>query len=122
LFVPLVEEGWVREDDPITLAIAERYLSPFKSAGIDTLVLGCTHYPLLKPVIRRVLGDEIVLIDSADVVAEKAADLRANGDVPVGDSGPSSLICYVTDSVDKFRELAPRFLESRIDDIRHVDI
>jgi glutamate racemase len=122
LFVPLVEEGWVRDDDPITLAIAERYLLPFKGAGIDTLVLGCTHYPLLKPVIRKVLGDEIVLIDSAEVVAESAAALRGDGAVPVEDSGSSRLTCYVTDSAEKFRELAPRFLESRIDDIRHVDI
>ncbi|MES1243538.1 MAG: glutamate racemase, partial [Acidobacteriota bacterium] len=62
LFVPLVEEGW--HDDPITEQIAERYLRPLLDAGVDTLVLGCTHYPLLVPVLRRVAGPDVTLVDS----------------------------------------------------------
>ncbi len=69
LFVPLVEEGW--SDDPISRQIAERYLAPLLDAGIDTLVLGCTHYPLLKPILQRVAGAGIRLVDSAETVARQ---------------------------------------------------
>ncbi len=69
LFVPLVEEGW--HDDPISEQIAERYLAPLLDAGVDTLVLGCTHYPLLKPVLRRVAGAGVRLVDSAEMVARE---------------------------------------------------
>ena len=71
LFVPLVEEGW--HDDPISEQIAERYLAPLLETGIDTLVLGCTHYPMLKPVLQRVVGTEIGLVDSAEAVAHEVA-------------------------------------------------
>ena len=64
LFVPLVEEGWL--DHPVTRLTAEEYLRPLRKHGIDTLVLGCTHYPLLKNVLQEVLGPEVVLIDSAE--------------------------------------------------------
>jgi glutamate racemase len=68
LFVPLAEEGWTDPDDPVTLAAAARYLEPFAAARVDTLVLGCTHYPLLRGVIERVLPG-VVLVDSGDAVA-----------------------------------------------------
>lgn len=68
LFVPLVEEG--RFTGPVTEAVAQEYLRPLKKAKIDTLILGCTHYPLLKGVIRRVMGPKVTLVDSARAVAE----------------------------------------------------
>lgn len=71
LFVPLVEEGWI--DHPVARQVAEEYLRPLLREGIDTLVLGCTHYPLLKPLLFSVLGPDVTLIDSA---AETAAELR----------------------------------------------
>src|SRR5205823_13495042 len=75
LFVPLVEEGWV--DSEATRLIAEEYLAPLLREEVDTLVLGCTHYPLLKPVIARVLGESVKLIDSAEETAtETGAMLR----------------------------------------------
>lgn len=78
LLVPLVEEGW--HDDPVTEEVARRYLRPLLEAGIDTLVLGCTHYPLLKPLLQRVVGPEVTLVDSADAVArEVAAALESLG-------------------------------------------
>ena len=67
LFVPLVEEGWL--DTEVTRSVARAYLAPFVSAGIDTLVLGCTHYPLLAPVIADVVGRDVRLVDSADAAA-----------------------------------------------------
>lgn len=69
LFVPLTEEGWLNK--PETLQIAEKYLTPLKRAKVDTLILGCTHYPFLKSVIGRVMGKKVKLIDSAQAVAEK---------------------------------------------------
>jgi len=71
LFVPLVEEGWY--DDPVTEQVAGRYLAPLLAAGIDTLVLGCTHYPLLAPVLAKVAGPAVELVDSAEAVAEEVA-------------------------------------------------
>ena len=67
LFVPLVEEGWLRK--PVTTAVAREYLGPLRRSGIDTLVLGCTHYPLLKSVLKDVMGAKVALVDSAHEVA-----------------------------------------------------
>ena len=67
LFVPLVEEGWLR--NPVTTAVAREYLKPLQKTGVDTLVLGCTHYPLLKSVLKDVMGAKVALIDSATEVA-----------------------------------------------------
>src|SRR2546430_16342149 len=64
LFVPLVEEGWF--DHPATELIAREYLAPLQRAGVDVLVLGCTHYPLMKPLLARVLGPGVTLVDSAE--------------------------------------------------------
>ena len=75
LFVPLVEEGWL--DHPVTRLTAQEYLKPVLAEHIDTLVLGCTHYPLLKPLFEQLLGTEVRLVDSAEAMAGIAADLRS---------------------------------------------
>lgn len=108
LFVPLVEEGW--HDDPLAEQVARRYLEPLLAAGIDTLVLGCTHYPLLAPVLRRVVGDGVALVDSAQAVAERTAiDLESAGlAAPAGET-PEHHFC-VTDAGDRFGRLARRIL------------
>lgn len=107
LFVPLVEEGW--HDDPITETVARRYLEPLLDRGIDTLVLGCTHYPLLKPLIQRVVGAEVRLVDSAEAVAETVA--RGLGSAPraAPRRAPEHHFC-VTDGPDRFSGLARRIL------------
>ena len=64
MFVPLVENGYVQPDDPVTAAIAEQYLAPVREQGVDTLILGCTHYPLIAPAIAKVMGPEVTLIDA----------------------------------------------------------
>jgi glutamate racemase len=108
LFVPLVEEGWY--DDPVTEEVARRYLRPLVEARIDTLVLGCTHYPLLAPVLRRVVGPGIDLIDSAEAVAARVAgDLDELGLAARG-SRVEHHLC-VTDSAERFRRLATDILE-----------
>ena len=104
LFVPLVEEGWY--DDPLTEEVARRYLAPLLAAGIDTLVLGCTHYPLLEPVLRRVVGEGVELVDSAAAVAEQTAeDLGRAGLAAASGDSPEHHFC-VTDSGERFARLA----------------
>lgn len=113
LFVPLVEEGWV--DHPATVLIAHEYLSPLRRAHIDTLVLGCTHYPLLSSVIRAEMGDHVRLIDSAEETsAEVERMLRERGLLqdPSGthDERPVHRV-VASDAPQHFLELGRRFLE-----------
>ena len=104
LFVPLVEEGWY--DDPIAELVARRYVEPLVASGIDTMVLGCTHYPLLVPVLSRVAGEAVKLVDSASSVADRVArDLAAAG-LTREDAGGGDLHAYVTDTADRFARLA----------------
>jgi|SRR5579863_3234102 len=108
LFVPLVEEGW--HDDAVTEAIAVRYLAPLLAAGVDTLVLGCTHYPLLAPVIQRVAGPQVTLVDSAEAVAATVAKgLRERGLESSGGQPPTVKLC-VTDGAASFQRLATTIL------------
>jgi len=107
LFVPLVEEGW--HDDPITEQVAERYLRPLLDSGVDTLVLGCTHYPLLKSVLRRAVGPDVMLVDSAEAVAEVVAAGLAAGEIEAADHPAEHHVC-VTDAGEKFHRLAGRIL------------
>lgn len=112
LFVPLVEEGW--HDDPIALQVTERYLRPILDQGVDTLVLGCTHYPLLEPTIRQVAGDKVILVDSAEAVADEvAAALESEGLAHHPESGsraePEYHLC-VTDAGEHFSRISHRIL------------
>ncbi len=111
LFVPLVEEGWT--DDPITEEVARRYLAPLLEAGIDTLVLGCTHYPLLAPLLARVVGADVALVDSAAAVADEvAAGLAAHGLLAAssGLAGAHGHRFFVTDGAERFGRLAATIL------------
>jgi glutamate racemase len=111
LFVPLVEEGW-HDDDEVTTRIAERYLAPLLEAEIDTLVLGCTHYPLLKAVLARVAGPAVTLVDSAEAVAEVVAQGLAEAGLARADSSPglaTQHLC-VTDGGESFKLVAGRIL------------
>ncbi len=111
LFVPLVEEGW--HDDPVTAQVADRYLRPLLAEGIDTLVLGCTHYPLLAAVLARVAGPGVQLIDSAEAVAAAVADglaerglARPDSAVAAGQAAAPYLRLCVTDAGPSFQALA----------------
>ncbi|HYU54499.1 MAG TPA: glutamate racemase [Gemmatimonadaceae bacterium] len=113
LFVPLVEEGWV-ESEP-TRAIARNYLAPLVTAEVDTLVLGCTHYPLLKSVIGNVMGREVRLIDSAHETARETAEvLRERGLANETPNGARYRF-IASDAPDTFLSLGQRFLGSPID-------
>ena len=108
LFVPLVEEGW--ESHPVTRKIAREYLLPLLSKGIDSLVLGCTHYPLLKETLRPIAGRSVRLIDSAEETAKDVeTGLRRQGTLnPSKRAGRAQY--FVTDTPESFARLGGRFL------------
>ena len=119
LFVPLVEEGWLKTD--ITEMSAHRYLDPLRKKGIDTIVLGCTHYPLLRPVIRRFFGDDVCIVDSARQTAWSVRDiLRKNGIGKTGGRGTYRF--YVSDEPGLFKKIGSRFLGSRISKVKKVNV
>lgn len=121
LFVPLAEEGWV--DNEIARATAALYLKDLKSAGIDTLVLGCTHYPLLEDVIREAVGPEVVLVDSAQATASVArARLLERRLLVEGQEAAGEDHFFVTDSSERFREVGTRFLGGPLRGLEQIDI
>ncbi len=118
LFVPLVEEGWIEEN--VTLDIAKKYLIPLKKKNIDTLILACTHYPLLMRTIQNVIGKKVKLINSASEVAQEIKEvLSKRGDLRESKSKGKS-IYYVSDEVSRFVEIGQRFLGKKIRHVRRV--
>src|SRR5262249_17211949 len=112
LFVPLAEEGWT--DGAVARGVAETYLASLARSGIDTLILGCTHYPLLKPLIAEVMGPAVTLVDSAEETArEVAARLAADGMARA--AGPGSTSFFVTDAPERFIRIGQRFLGARVE-------
>jgi glutamate racemase len=113
LFVPLVEEGWF--EHPAAELIAREYLAPLHAAGIGSLVLGCTHYPLLKPLLQRVLGDNVRLIDSGEETAGAVARaLRTDGLGAPADASPTHRFA-VSDDEARFLLVGSRFIGERLD-------
>lgn len=116
LFVPLAEEGWT--DNAVAEATAEIYLAPFRQEAIEALVLGCTHYPLLKETIARALPG-VALVDSSDAVCEAIAPLLSPSHR--NESEVEYHVC-VTDDAARFRRVAERFLGRPIARLEHVEI
>jgi len=114
LFVPIVEEGW--QDGDITKSIAKHYLSYFEDKDIDTLVLGCTHYPLLKQTIQETVGEKIRLVDSADAIASYLK--RLIPEETDGAMGTDSF--FVSDNEAKFLQISQNILESPIMSLKRV--
>ncbi|MEO5579392.1 MAG: glutamate racemase [Gemmatimonadaceae bacterium] len=120
LFVPLAEEGWLETE--ATSLIAREYLTPMVDAQIDTLVLGCTHYPLLKEAIGAVVGRDVRLIDSAEETAkETVATLAANG-LENGESGDATYRFIASDAAEQFLRVGQRFLGSSIDSVETITL
>ena len=107
LLVPLVEEGWVEND--VARSTVATYLSSLKQSGIDTLILGCTHYPLLKKTIAVYLGDHVELIDSAEETAKVVVETLSDNH-RTQSNGPGRGSFFVTDSPDQFIKVGARFL------------
>ena len=120
LFVSLAEEGYI--DKKAARLIAQEYLSPLQKKGIDTLVLGCTHYPLLKKVISRVMGKKVKLIDSAEETAKEVKSFLENNRLLRQSRGKAFHKFYVSDVPDKFIQVGRRFLKNRIGNVKRIDI
>ncbi len=118
MFVPLVENGYIGLDCRPCVDIAREYLEPLKQAGVDTLILGCTHYPMLSDVIASIMGDSVTLISSGGEAGRTAYNmLRENGLANLcSNKGKTTLYC--TDSVELFRENAEHFLY----DLENIEI
>ncbi len=118
LFVPLVEEGWT--EGHIAGMVAEKYLADLKNKDIDTIVLGCTHYPLLKKVIAGVMGDEMLLIDSAIEISREIKAILEDLGMKRELKSHSFKKYYVTDSPERFLKVGEHFLGQRIDHIEKI--
>ena len=127
LFVPLVEEGWAEHtvaEQVARIYLDEAFANGFQSA--DVLVLGCTHYPLLKPLLHKLVPDHVSIVDSADSTARLVSQLLRQGLPKLSAAeerrGAPRLKFFVTDSVEKFRHLGARFLGSPIDEVNLVEL
>jgi glutamate racemase len=120
LFVPLAEEGWVKHQ--ATFEIAEEYLKELREIGIDTLVLGCTHYPILSDVIQEVIGMHVSLIDSGVASSEVIKAELEKLDLLSDSKTTGSQEYYVSDIPSKFKEVAELFLGREIDHVHKVDL
>lgn len=119
LFVPLAEEGW--ENDETAVLIAEKYLRDLKS-GIDVLILGCTHYPLLKSTIAKVMGKGVTLVDSAEETALETEKILAEKGLLRDRGASGAMSFYLTDDSDAFTSVASRFLGRSVEEPEVVDI
>ncbi len=119
LFVPLAEEGWT--DGQVPTLVAQRYLGVEVLGGVDTLVLGCTHYPLLRDVIAQVAGPTVTLVDSATATAEAVASLLEKHGL-LGDAERPTRRFLVTDTPARFEQVGARFLGEALHEARQIDL
>jgi glutamate racemase len=120
LFVPLAEEGWTNHT--ATYEIAREYLKEFIKIGVDTLVLGCTHYPILAEVIQNIVGKDVKLIDSGIAAAESVKEELDRYNLHSNKSSQGNQSFYVSDIPMKFKELAELFLGKPISEVQKIEI
>lgn len=119
LFVPLVEEGWI--NDPITIEVVNKYIDELRGNDIDTLVLGCTHYPLLRNVIQSVVGDKVTLVNPAYETAITLKEVLQENDL--ASTSPAGIHkYYVSDGAEKFKEFANTILPCEVVQIKDVSV
>lgn len=119
LFVPLAEEGWA--EHPVARLAAREYLGPLLERGIDTLVLGCTHYPLLKRTLREVLGEGVALVDSAEETARSVGQVLRDRDL-ARCRPPAAPRFYVTDVPERFERVGGAFLGAALQRVEQVSL
>jgi glutamate racemase len=120
LFVPLVEEGWV--DTEVTRLVAHEYLDPMRAEGIDALVLGCTHYPLLKPMLGHIIGEAVQLIDSAEETAQETGRLLDRLALRAEPGAVPAYRFVASDAPEQFLRLGQRFLGETIDRVETLTL
>lgn len=116
LFVPLVENAFVSPQDEVTRLVAERYLAPIREAGVDTLILGCTHYPIIAPIISSVMGRGVTLIDSGREAALALSRALREQELLCDGSEPRTVSYFVTDTPENFAAVAELFLGHRVNE------
>lgn len=123
LFVPLVENGFIEKDNKATLIIAEKYLAGLRNKKIDTLILGCTHYPIISEIISKVIGSEVKLIDSGREAAIFAANALSFSENLTERKNSGSCVFFVSDTVNSFSKNAGLFLQQNVSQkVKMVDI
>jgi glutamate racemase len=120
MFVPLVEEGWW--ENQVAIMVAKEYLCELKSIGIDTLVLGCTHYPLLINTIQKVMGPDVKLISSATEVSNFTKQALLENNIFTNQNAKATHKFYTSDSVEKFITLGSHILDMEIKYAEKIDI
>lgn len=123
MFVPLVENDFHDPENPVPHLVAQRYLEPLQQAGVDTLIMGCTHYPILRKTIQQVMGPDVVLIDSGRETASFAMELMRKQNTLCDSTQPGKCSFYVSDSTEGFSKAASLFLERDVAaDVNYIDI
>ena len=124
LFVPLVEEGWIDADNIAVYHTAKRYLEPLKKAGVDTLILGCTHYPLLCNVISKVMGSDVTLINMGTATADAVKSYLTENNMLTNANNNGTNKFFVSDMTNSFQKTAELLLGESIDEsnLEQVDI
>jgi glutamate racemase len=122
LFVPLAEEGQEWWENDIAVRIAEEYLTPMKKIGVDTVVMGCTHYPLLQNTISKVMGDNVKLVSSALEMAKVVSKTISENNIMRDEQLKPVYRYYTSDSVEKFEPLCSSILGMKITSAERVDI
>ncbi|MBN2570659.1 MAG: glutamate racemase [Ignavibacteriales bacterium] len=120
LFVPLTEEGWL--DHKATYLIAEEYLKELRELNIDTLVLGCTHYPVLIRVVKEIIGNDVELIDSGSAASYVVEKYLQEKNLKNDTKNEGTYEYYVSDISPNFKEIAERFLDRKIDELKKIDL
>jgi len=120
LFVPFAEEGWLSGSE--VLSVAKKYLKPLKDNRVDTVILGCTHYPLLKTVIKKAMGDGVMLIDSAKQVAMEVKKILATEGLLNNGRKKARHKFYVSDNTKWFSDVAERFLGAPLSNVEKVNV
>ena len=115
LFVPLVEEGWVSANDTVVLETVKRYLEPIVAAGVDTLILGCTHYPVLEEAIKKVVGNGVTLVNMGSSTAKAVAEHLLKLGMLKEAKTPSKTDFYVSDLTESFSKIANVLLGKEIE-------
>ena len=120
MFVPLVENGYINAD--VVTVFASEYLKPLTDANVDTVILGCTHYPLLQSTLTKVMGDEVTFIDSGQAAAKHSYE-KLRRENMLSDNNTGSVRYFVSDSVDNFAQLGGLFLQREIrENVEKIDI
>lgn len=123
LFVPLVEAGWIDRNDAVTVETARRYLAPLVAERIDTLIMGCTHYPVLRDIIADIMGEGVTLINPGEWVAKRVKAVLGERDMLCGRDAGGKCRFYVSDLTDTFGEVARVLLGYPVEgDVKKIDL